>query len=76
MFNWQETEDRLGAELSRRQKENQMRKLKTQKILEENEEIRRLKEKISRAYLNKHHAAQIAEKQMRENEELVYGLIE
>jgi hypothetical protein len=71
MFNWQETEKKLENELSRRQKENQMRKLKTQKVLEENEEIRRLKEKISRAYLNKHHAAQIAEKQMRENEELV-----
>lgn len=50
-----------------------MRQLETQKILEENEDIRKLKEKISRAYLNKHHAAQIAEKQMRANEELVGG---
>lgn len=71
MFNWQETEEKLERELSKRQKETQMTKLRTQKILEENEEIRKLKEKISRAYLNKHHAAQIAEKQMRENEELV-----
>jgi hypothetical protein len=71
MFNWKETEEKLEKELNRRQKENQMNQLRVQRILEENDEIRKLKEKISRAYLNKHHAAQIAEKQIRENEELV-----
>lgn len=73
MLNWQETEAKLQRELNKRRKENEMRQLETQKILEENEDIRKLKEKISRAYLNKHHAAQIAEKQMRANEELVGG---
>lgn len=71
MLNWSETETKLEKELGRRRKENEVRQLHAQKILEENEEIRQLKEKISRAYLNKHHAAQIAEKHMRQAEDLV-----
>lgn len=66
-----ETEARLEAELLRRQKENEAKVLKVRKVLEENEEIRQLKQKISRAYLNKHHAAQMAEKLQRERDEMV-----
>lgn len=68
---WSETENKLEAELLRRQKHNEAKVLKIRKVLEENEEIRQLKQKISRAYLNKHHAAQMSEKLQREREELV-----
>ena len=68
---WSETENKLEAELLRRQKHNEAKVLKIRKVLEENEEIRQLKQKISRAYLNKHHAAQMSEKLQREREDLV-----
>mmetsp|Transcript_20964 Transcript_20964/g.18298 ORF Transcript_20964/g.18298 Transcript_20964/m.18298 type:complete len:103 (-) Transcript_20964:928-1236(-) len=50
--------------------ENESKKRAVQKICEESEELRQLKEKIRQAYLNKERAAQIAEGQYRKIEQI------
>ena len=58
-------EQRLQDELRRRKAEMQVKDKKTKVLIRENEQVREVKEKIERAYLNKYHAMQIVEKQAR-----------
>ena len=46
--------------------------MQADKIINENQEIKELRQKIQQGYLNKERAKQLAEKQVRKVDELVY----
>lgn len=63
-------DQRLAQELHRRKTEATIKEKHVEKVIQESEEIRALKEKIRQAYTNKERAAQVAEKQTRRLQEL------
>lgn len=58
-------EDQLGKELQRRKNQEVSRGIQLEKLVNENEEIKALKQKIQQGYLNKERSMQMAEKQVR-----------
>lgn len=61
-----EIEARLQKELARRKQDTVNYNKKVDALVKNNEQIREVKEKIDRAYLNKFHALQLNEKQVRD----------
>lgn len=61
----------LAKELQRQKVERERQFRDVEKICEDSEELKELKEKIRVAYLNKERSAQLAEKQYRKQREVV-----
>jgi Na+/phosphate symporter len=70
-MSWTQTADKLEKEFLRREQENKEKHKRVQKLLQENDEIRKIKQKISESYLRKNHTAQIFEKEIRKTQEMV-----
>jgi len=70
-LNVRKVETELAKELQRQRVERERKCKEIQKICEESDELRELKEKIRLAYLNKERAAQLVESQYRKQRELV-----
>lgn len=70
-LNVKQVEVELAKELQRQKVEKERKMREVEKICEESEELKELKEKIRLAYLNKERSAQLAEKQYRQQRELV-----
>lgn len=64
-------EDRLAAELQRRQLTQEREKREIQRICAESEELRELKQKLMTAYTNKERSAQLQEQQTRKVNETI-----
>lgn len=64
-FHFQEAEGELARELQKRKLQEQTRQREADKLINENEEIKKLRQQIQLAYLNKERTKQIAEKQIR-----------
>lgn len=58
-------DQRLAQELHKRKQDSLIRQKQIEKIINESEDIKLLKERIRQAYTNKERAAQVAEKQTR-----------
>jgi hypothetical protein len=71
MLNVRKVETELAKELHRQKVERERNRAEIEKICEESEELRELKEKIRIAYVNKERAAQLAEQQLRRQKEMV-----
>ena len=63
-------DQRLAQELHKRKQDNLIKQKQAEKVINESEEIKQLKERIRQAYTNKERAAQVAEKQTRRLTEL------
>jgi hypothetical protein len=70
-LNVRKVETELAKELQRQRVDRERKHKEVQKICEESDELRELKEKIRLAYLNKERAAQLVENQYRKQKELV-----
>lgn len=68
-------EDQLARELKSRKAQEHSRALKADKVINENHEIKELRQKIQQGYLNKERSKQLAEKQVRKVDELVHILL-
>jgi hypothetical protein len=64
-------EAEIARELQRRKAQNAAMEREERKLIQENEEITRLKKMIETGYQNKERSKQIAEKQVRRIDELV-----
>jgi len=63
-------EERMAKELQRVKLQDESKRREIEKICNESEELRVLKEKIKSAYVNKERSAQIAESQVRKIDEI------
>jgi len=70
-LNVRKVETELAKELHRQKVEKERSRKEIEKICEESEELRELKERIRIAYVNKERAAQLAEQQLRKQQEMV-----
>ncbi len=70
-INVKKVEVDLAKELQRQKVDRERQKRELEKICEESEEIKELKERIRMAYLNKERSAQLAEQQYRKQREIV-----
>jgi len=73
-LNVRQVEMDLAKELQRQKVEKERQRRELEKICEESDELKELKEKIRLAYLNKERSAQLAEKQYRKQNEIVFCL--
>ena len=64
-FHFQQAEGELARELQKRKLQEQTRQREADKLNNENDEIKKLRQQIQLAYLNKQRTKQIAEKQIR-----------
>jgi hypothetical protein len=69
-----QVEQDLAKELQRQRVERERQRHDVEKICEDSDEIKELKEKIRLAYLNKERSAQLAEQQFRRQREVVSEL--
>jgi len=69
--NVRKVETELAKELQRQKTDKLRSQIEIERICAESEELRELKEKIRIAYINKERAAQLAEQQLRKQQEMV-----
>jgi hypothetical protein len=69
--NVRKMETELAKELHRQKTDKIRNQIEIERICAESEELRELKEKIRIAYINKERAAQLAEQQLRKQQEMV-----
>lgn len=74
-INVKQVELELAKELQRQKVERERKQREVEKICEESDELKELKEKIKLAYLNKERSAQLAEKQYRQQREIVHDFL-
>jgi len=74
-LNVYEVEETLARELQKRKLEEEAKQCEINRIFEESEQLKILKQKITTGYISKERAAQIQEKQMRTIQDLVNHLI-
>ena len=70
-LNVRQVEMDLAKELQRQKVEKERQRRDVEKICEDSDELKDLKEKIRLAYLNKERSAQLAEQQFRKQKEVV-----
>lgn len=70
-LNVYEVEETLARELQKRKLEEEAKQNEIQRIFNESEQLKLLKQKINTGYISKERAAQIHERQLRTIEELV-----
>ena len=70
-LNVRKVETDLAKELKRQKVDRERQRRDIEKICDESEELKDLKEKIRIAYLNKERSAQLAEQQYRKQREIV-----
>ncbi len=71
-LNVRQVEMDLAKELQRQKVEKERQRREIEKICEDSDELKELKEKIRLAYLNKERSAQLAEQQFRKQKEVVW----
>ena len=70
-LNVRKVETDLAKELKRQKVDRERQRRDIEKICDDSEELKDLKEKIRIAYLNKERSAQLAEKQYRKQRDIV-----